>query len=152
MLRHIMLASAIGLVATPALADPDKDESGHGRSEWRDDHRNGDRYYRDRDDRGYSRGIPAGHLPPPGECRVWFPDRPAGHQPPPMNCNRAERQADRYGGRVIYGSSRYGSQRHGYYDQRDFQNWALRNFDYNQNGRLSRREYYAALHAWNRRY
>ena len=39
MLKHIILASAIGLVATPAVADPDKDESGMGRSEWRDDRR-----------------------------------------------------------------------------------------------------------------
>jgi hypothetical protein len=30
--------------------------------------------------------IPHGHLPPPGECRIWFPDRPAGHQPPPEKC------------------------------------------------------------------
>ncbi|MEL6324967.1 MAG: hypothetical protein AAFQ84_12135 [Pseudomonadota bacterium] len=31
--------------------------------------------------------IPPGHYPPPGECRVWFPDRPAGQQPPPGSCN-----------------------------------------------------------------
>lgn len=30
--------------------------------------------------------IPPGHLPPPGECRVWYPDRPPGHQPPPGPC------------------------------------------------------------------
>lgn len=30
--------------------------------------------------------IPRGHLPPPGECRLWFPDRPPGHQPPPTSC------------------------------------------------------------------
>ena len=30
--------------------------------------------------------IPQGHMPPPGECRVWFPDRSAGHQPPPCRC------------------------------------------------------------------
>lgn len=30
--------------------------------------------------------IPPGHMPPPGKCRVWFPDRPPGHQPPPGNC------------------------------------------------------------------
>lgn len=30
--------------------------------------------------------IPPGHLPPPGECRIWFPDRPPGHQPPPGPC------------------------------------------------------------------
>lgn len=31
--------------------------------------------------------IPSGHLPPPGECRIWYPNRPAGHQPPPGNCD-----------------------------------------------------------------
>lgn len=30
--------------------------------------------------------IPPGHLPPPGSCRVWYPERPPGHQPPPGNC------------------------------------------------------------------
>ena len=31
--------------------------------------------------------IPEGHLPPPGECRIWFPDREPGHQPPPGPCH-----------------------------------------------------------------
>ncbi|POF44380.1 hypothetical protein B0D71_00665 [Pseudomonas laurylsulfativorans] len=33
-------------------------------------------------------GIPRGHLPPPGQCRIWFPDRPPGHQPPPGRCKK----------------------------------------------------------------
>ncbi|GEM_PF-5883370 len=36
--------------------------------------------------------IPAGHLPPPGECRIWYPDRPAGQQPPPGGCQKLEWQ------------------------------------------------------------
>ena len=32
-------------------------------------------------------GIPPGHLPPPGECRVWLPGRPAGRQAAPRSCN-----------------------------------------------------------------
>jgi hypothetical protein len=40
-------------------------------------------YFRER----YSRlDIPYGHYPPPGECRVWYPDRPPGQQPPPGDC------------------------------------------------------------------
>jgi len=31
-------------------------------------------------------GIPNGHLPPPGQCRIWYPDRPAGQQPAPEQC------------------------------------------------------------------
>ena len=30
--------------------------------------------------------IPPGHLPPPGECRIWYPGKPPGHQPPPGDC------------------------------------------------------------------
>lgn len=30
--------------------------------------------------------IPPGHLPPPGECRVWVPGEPPGHQAPPGSC------------------------------------------------------------------
>jgi len=32
--------------------------------------------------------IPRGHLPPPGKCRIWFPDRPPGHQPAPGRCKK----------------------------------------------------------------
>lgn len=31
-------------------------------------------------------GIPAGHLPPPGECRIWHPGIPDGQQGPPGAC------------------------------------------------------------------
>ncbi|MBV7492321.1 MULTISPECIES: tetratricopeptide repeat protein [Pseudomonas] len=32
--------------------------------------------------------IPRGHMPRPGKCRIWFPDRPAGHQPAPGKCKK----------------------------------------------------------------
>lgn len=42
-------------------------------------------------------GVPKGHYPPPGECRLWHPNREPGHQPPPAKC-------DRLVGRVPYGA------------------------------------------------
>lgn len=36
--------------------------------------------------------IPPGHLPPPGACRIWFPDRPPGQQPPPGPCDELRHQ------------------------------------------------------------
>ncbi|HEX2078086.1 MAG TPA: hypothetical protein VHG08_10260 [Longimicrobium sp.] len=60
-----------------------------------------DRDDRDRDERGGYRarslGVPRGHYPPPGECRVWYPGREPGQQPPPAKC-------DRLAGRVPYGA------------------------------------------------
>ena len=35
-------------------------------------------------------GIPPGHLPPPGQCRIWIPERPPGHQQPPGRCSALE--------------------------------------------------------------
>lgn len=34
--------------------------------------------------------VPPGHLPPPGECRVWYPDLPPGQQPPPGDCGELQ--------------------------------------------------------------
>jgi hypothetical protein len=36
--------------------------------------------------------IPPGHMPPPGECRIWYPDRPPGQQPPPGPCHELRDQ------------------------------------------------------------
>jgi hypothetical protein len=30
-------------------------------------------------------GVPPGHLPKPGECRIWIPGTPPGHQPKPKS-------------------------------------------------------------------
>lgn len=50
--------------------------------------------------------IPAGHYPPPGECRVWHPDRPAGHQPPPEPCHSLRGRA--LGGAfILHGNDAY---------------------------------------------
>ena len=38
-------------------------------------------------------GIPPGHLPPVGMCRIWMPGEPPGHQPRARSCDRIERDA-----------------------------------------------------------
>ena len=38
-------------------------------------------------------GIPPGHLPAPGMCRVWVPGKPPGHQARPRSCEGIERAA-----------------------------------------------------------
>ncbi len=35
--------------------------------------------------------VPPGHMPPPGECRIWYPGEPPGQQPPPGACSDLER-------------------------------------------------------------
>ena len=58
-------------------------------------------------DRG-TQGIPPGHMPRPGQCRVWIDGQPPGQQPPPTDCRSAERTASRTRyARVIYGDSGY---------------------------------------------
>ena len=32
-------------------------------------------------------GVPPGHLPPPGQCRVWMRGTPPGHQPRSKSCD-----------------------------------------------------------------
>jgi hypothetical protein len=38
-------------------------------------------------------GVPPGHLPPPGQCRVWVPGKPPGHQAKARTCDGIERSA-----------------------------------------------------------
>lgn len=75
------------VLSTGAIADEGKDESGQGkqRHEQQKQREGRSSYFHQH---GYTR-IPDGHLPPPGECRVWYPDRPAGQQPPPFKCGQA---------------------------------------------------------------
>lgn len=54
---------------------------------------------------GKALGIPPGHLPPPGKCRVWFPGRPPGRQPRAESCSTAMANAPA-GSWVIYRPSR----------------------------------------------
>ena len=65
--------------------------------------------------RNNAQGIPPGHLPRAGECRVWYDGVPPGRQPAPTSCDNAERIASQTRtARVIYGDDRYQS---GSYDR-----------------------------------
>ena len=87
--------AALFSVMTLAAADS---VAAQGRGRGNDDRPRGN------DDRGRAaQGIPPGHLPPPGECRVWYDNRPPGQQPPPTSCESARVTVARNGGRVIYG-------------------------------------------------
>ncbi len=47
-------------------------------------------------------GIPPGHLPAAGQCRVWVPGKPAGHQARARSCAGIERGAPA-GSWIVYG-------------------------------------------------
>lgn len=50
------------------------------------------RQERGRDYRQAAGRIPPGHMPPPGSCRIWYPNTPPGQQPPPGDCYTLSRQ------------------------------------------------------------
>ena len=91
--KRILISLLAVLILFPVmvtLADDDRDEH------WEDYYEEYEDYYEDAPSGapygyvemppyGYG-GIPPGHLPPPGECRVWYPGVPPGQQPPPFKC------------------------------------------------------------------
>lgn len=100
-LHALVLAAAASICFSgAAIADEGKDESGKGNAPKyerskrdeegsnRESRKGGGEssYFQDH---GYSRlDIPKGHYPPPGECRIWYPEQPAGQQPPPGKCDK----------------------------------------------------------------
>jgi hypothetical protein len=89
-----MMLVAFAVVCSPALADERTNEIGRGTDD--------NNYYsytenvKSKDDSdsyfqrlGYTQlHIPANHYPPPGECRIWYPDRPAEQQPLRLGCSQ----------------------------------------------------------------
>ena len=102
--KRILISLLAVLILSPVtvtLADDDRDE--YWEDYYDDRHEDYEDYYEDYEDYyedvprgapyGYGEmppygygGIPPGHLPPPGECRVWYPGVPPGQQPPPFEC------------------------------------------------------------------
>lgn len=85
----ILAAATSAAFSSVVVADPEKNESGKGREGGREQKQ--ERDWKGRGSYFHQHGytnlrIPEGHLPPPGECRVWYPDRPPGQQPPPVKC------------------------------------------------------------------
>lgn len=107
---QMMKRTAVTMVAcllalgTGAFADEGKEESGKGqqRQAERKQPEGQSSYFRQH---GNAR-IPNGHMPPPGECRIWYPDRPAGHQPPPFKCSEARGRVEPGGWLISPGPQR----------------------------------------------
>lgn len=53
------------------------------------------------------KGVPKGHYPPPGSCRIWYPNRPPGHQPPAISCNNLYRVRLEPGAFILHGDRAY---------------------------------------------
>lgn len=94
MIRRVALAALI-LAVAGSLSVADAQGRGHGKNKHKGKHKN---------KHHVSQGIPPGHLPRAGECRVWYEGRPPGHQPAPTSCTEARAiAAGDSDARVIYG-------------------------------------------------
>lgn len=54
-------------------------------------------------------GVPPGHYPKPGECRVWHSGRPPGQQPKPTACSSLKGRVPA-GSFILYGDRAWDSQ------------------------------------------
>lgn len=87
-----LIAAGLMLPASPSMADKGHNKQDKGKPGW---------HYGPEKDRhgsakGFSKvGIPPGHMPRAGECRIWYPGKAPGHQPRPGNCHTLSRQVPR---------------------------------------------------------
>ena len=51
-------------------------------------------------------GVPPGHMPKPGECRLWYSGKPPGQQPKPQSCASLRGRVPA-GAFVLYGGNAY---------------------------------------------
>src|SRR5687768_1567820 len=51
-----------------------------------------------------NQGVPPGHRPPAGMCRIWIDNVPPGHQPAPTDCETAVRNQPP-NSRIIWGDN-----------------------------------------------
>ena len=94
----LMTLVIFAFVCSSAFAGEGKDESGKGTE-------NGPHFSytenvkKDKSESFFQRlghtqlRIPAEHYPPPGECRIWYPDRPAEQQPLRLGCREVPPRA-----------------------------------------------------------
>jgi hypothetical protein len=54
-------------------------------------------------------GVPPGHYPKPGECRIWHSGRPPGQQPKPASCSSLMGRVPA-GAFILYGDKAWDSQ------------------------------------------
>lgn len=54
-------------------------------------------------------GVPPGHYPKPGECRIWHSGRPPGQQPKPTSCSSLKGRVPA-GSFILYGDRAWDSQ------------------------------------------
>lgn len=96
------MVACVLVLSSSAFADDGKDESGKGnqRQEERKQRDDQTSYFQQQ---GKTR-ITNGQMPPPGECRIWYPNRPAGHQPPPLKCSEARGRVEPGGWLISSGS------------------------------------------------
>ena len=75
-----------------------------------------------------NQGVPPGHRPPAGMCRIWIDNVPPGHQPAPTDCETAVRNQPA-NSQIIWGDNTTRHDRNVYDDRRNDRDRDDRNRD-----------------------